>query len=212
MRYPHLIFDLDDTLIDSFSQYVAVHQRVAAELEMRVPSRDELIVYLDTWERTLERLWPDADLAPFVARYHTLTHEHPYPAIAGAREALPQLRERGHRLWVVTKRSRRLLSLRMRQAELDAALFDGIFALEDQPAPKPDPRCFAPVWRALGGPRPEQSLYIGDRVEDERAASAAGVSFVAVGTGPEGLAAFAHVPSSHHLTSAAQLPHWLEGT
>jgi len=210
MRFPCLIFDLDDTLIDSFSQYVALHQRVAADLELRVPSRDELVVYLDTWERTLARLWPEVDLSPFMERYASLTSEHPYPPVAGACETVARLRARGHSLWIVTKRSRRLLSLRMRQAGLEEAHFEGIFAFEDQPAPKPDPRCFEPVWRATGGAQPQHSLYIGDRAEDEQAASAAGLTFVAVGTGPEGLSAFGDVPASHRLGSVAGLPGWLE--
>ena len=210
-RYPDLVFDLDDTLIDSFSPYVAAHQRIAEELRMRVPSREELVVYLDTWERTLARLWPDADLGPFMARYAELTHEYHYPPIDGVLDSLAVLRERGHRLWIVTKRSRRLLGLRMQQAGLSADHFQGIFAFEDQPVTKPDPRCFEPVWRA--GARPEQSLYVGDRVDDLLAASAAGMVFVAVSTGPEGAAAWegppARVAARHRPQSAAELPAWL---
>ena len=205
MRYPNLIFDLDDTLIDSFGQYVAAHQRVAAELSLRVPSRDELVVYLSTWEETLQRLWPGVDPAPFMARYLTLVTQYPYPAVPGVRATLAKLRELGHHLTIVTKRSRRHLALRMEQAELPMALFDGIFAVEDQPAPKPDPRCFEPVWELLGEARPERCLYVGDRLDDQRAAAGAGITFVAVGTGPEGLAVFdGHVPKSHQLDSAGR--------
>ncbi|MBK8593326.1 MAG: HAD family hydrolase [Sandaracinaceae bacterium] len=207
MRYPDLIFDLDDTLIDSFAPYVAAHQRVAEELRMRVPSRDELVVYLDTWERTLERMWPDTDLDPFMTRYAELTHEYEYPPIAGcwirSGSCASADTACGSSPSAHAGCSRCACSRRG-----SAEHFHGIFAFEDQPVTKPDPRCFEPVWQA--GARPEQSLYVGDRVDDQLAASSAGVVFVAVATGPEGAVAWERiVPASHRLESAAELPAWL---
>lgn len=216
MRYPVLIFDLDDTLIESFPEYVRLHQRIAAELDWPVPSAAELIHYGPTWEHTLARLWPGADLDPFIARYEQLADDHCYSAIDGVCDALEQLRSRGHSLWIVTKRSRSRLTQRMDQAGLSPALFTGIFAYEDQPASKPDPRCFEPVWRALGQPSPERAVYVGDRADDQLAASAAGVCFVGVRTGPEhharvdGPCFLDTLAPEHVLDSAAELPCWLE--
>ena len=101
-------------------------------------------------------------------RYEALADDHRYPAIVGACDALEQLRARGHSLWIVTKRSRSRLAQRMNQAGLAPSLFTGIFAYEDQPASKPDPRCFEPVWRALGRCTPEHSVYVGDRADDQQ--------------------------------------------
>lgn len=213
MRYPVLIFDLDDTLIESFPEYVRLHQRLARDLSWRVPTAAELVHYGPTWEATLERLWPGAGLDEFMARYETLADDHCYPAIAGVPTALAQLREVGHSLWIVTKRSRRRLAQRMDQAGLRRDLFEGIFAYEDQPASKPDPRCFEPVWRELGGPAGERALYVGDREDDHIAARAAGLGFVGVRTGPEhvdGASFLDALPTEHVLDSAAALPDWLE--
>lgn len=216
MRYPVLIFDLDDTLIESFPEYVRLHQRIAGDLAWRVPSAAELIHYGPTWEQTLARLWPDGDLHEFMARYEELADDHCYPAIVGANDALEQLRGRGHSLWIVTKRSRSRLAQRMDQAGLSPSLFTGIFAYEDQPVSKPDPRCFEPVWRALGRPRPEHAVYVGDRADDQLAASAAGLCFVGVRTGPEHHARvdansfLDALPPEHVLDSVAELPGWLE--
>lgn len=218
MRYPVLIFDLDDTLIESFPAYATLHQRVASELGWRVPSAVELVHYGDTWEQTLAQLWPDAALEPFMQRYDELADHHPYPAIAGVCDALTHLRARGHSLWIVTKRSRSRLVQRMSQAGLERELFDGIFAHEDQPAAKPDPRCFEPVWRqlgsGLGSGMGERAVYVGDREDDMLAAHRAGLRFIGVRTGPEHhtradsfLDALA---SEHVLDSAAELPSWLE--
>lgn len=212
MAKPVLIFDLDDTLIESFPEYVRLHQRIAADLGWRVPSDDELVHFGPTWEDTLARLWPQSSLDPFLARYEQLADDHCYPAIDGVPEALAELRAGGHSLWIVTKRSRRRLAQRMDQAGLAAALFEGIFAYEDQPVSKPDPRCFDPVFAALGHHPGEGALYVGDRADDHLAARGAGLGFVGVRTGPEtgwlatGDAAPAH---THVLDSAAELPSWL---
>jgi phosphoglycolate phosphatase len=226
MRYPVLIFDLDDTLIESFPEYVRMHQRIAGDLGWPIPSAHELVHYGPTWEDTLTRLWPSTDLAPFIDRYEQVADEHPYRAIAGVPEALEQLRGRGHSLWIVTKRSRTRLVQRMDQAGLARELFAGIFAVEDQPIAKPHPRCFEPVWAALGAGSidaavREQALYVGDREDDHIAARAAGLGFVGVRTGPEhhtrapdssdpSKSWLDALPDEHVLDSAAQLPTWLE--
>jgi phosphoglycolate phosphatase len=214
MRYPVLIFDLDDTLIESFPEYVRMHQRIAGELGWPVPSASELVHYGPTWEDTLARLWPNTKLEPFIARYEQVADQHPYSAIPGVPEALVSLRSRGHSLWIVTKRSRHRLVQRMDQAGLSRELFAGIFAFEDQPVAKPDPRCFEPIWHALGKAAREQALYVGDREDDHLAARAAELPFIGVRTGPEHLAGarsfLDELPDEHVLDSAAHLPSWLE--
>lgn len=204
-----LIFDLDDTLIESFPAYVRLHVRVAAELGWRVPSRAELVEYGPTWHATLARVWPGHDLDAFVARYDALADAHPYRPVPGAVQALHRLRTQGHRLWVVTKRERLRLQQRLVQAELPGALFQGIFCNEDVPEPKPSPRCFEPIATALGR-APTRPIYVGDRDDDRIAAQAAGIEFVAVCTGPERALGFPHQhPPSHVLPSVVGLPAWL---
>lgn len=208
-RRTPVIFDLDDTLIESFPTYARLHQKVAAELGWPVPSHEALIHYAATWEDTLSILWPGAAIARFVERYDELANDHPYPAVAGAEAALRALREAGHSLWIVTKRSRRRLAQRMAQARLSHELFDGIFAAEDQPFVKPHPDCFTPVWKALGE-RPAGAVYVGDRHEDRAAAEAAGIGFYAVLTGPEVARGFpGDLPESWVVPSVAHLPRLL---
>jgi phosphoglycolate phosphatase len=201
-----LIFDLDDTLIESFPTYARLHQKVAAELGLPVPTREALVTYGATWEETLAALWPTADLAAFVRRYDEIANDHPYPAITGARAALEALHAAGHSLWIVTKRSRRRLFDRLAQAGLPVALFTGIFPAESQPRTKPHPECFTPVWDALGK-RVDDAIYVGDRHEDRRAAEAAGIGFYAVMTGPEVTVGFPGDLAPHAiLESVAHLP------
>jgi phosphoglycolate phosphatase len=205
---PLLIFDLDDTLIDSFPAYVSLHQRLAEELEWRIPSTDELIAYGPTWEATLRRLFPDRDVQVFIDRYELIADELVYPAFPGVIDALDTLNGRGHSMWVVSKRSTRRIISRMVDAGIRPEVFKGVFANEDQPAPKPDPRCFEPVWDAVGGQR--DAVYFGDRHEDRLAADAAGLRFVGVSTGPEGSrGAFADLPVENRIATAAEVPSWV---
>ena len=205
-----VLFDLDDTLIESFPTYLRLHQAIARELGWPVPSRRALSAYGESWRATLARLWPGRDLAPFLARYDELADQHPYPAISGVHEMLATLRERGHSLWIVTNRGERRLAQRMGEANLDAGWFAGVFPRERQPAGKPSPRCFEPVWQAMGG-RPPRAIYVGDRADDARAARAADLEFVAVATGPEAaLGSFpGDLPHQAHLPTAATLHDWL---
>jgi phosphoglycolate phosphatase len=211
---PVLIFDLDDTLVQSFPSYAALHQRVAADLGWPVPTVDELVPYGHDWVQTLERLFPTRELDGFMARYDEVAHEHPYEAIPGVIAALTDLRNEGHSLYVVTKRDRTRLATRLAEAGISETLFDGIFPRESQPVTKPSPRCFEPVWAALGrdqgaslSPLP---IYVGDRDEDRIAATQAGIRFIAVQTGPEVALGFPRdTEPSHVIPSAAHLPAWL---
>jgi HAD superfamily hydrolase (TIGR01549 family) len=201
-----LIFDLDDTLIESFPTYARLHQRVASELGLPVPSREALVAYGATWEATLAALWPEANLDHFMRRYDEIANDHPYPAITGAVPALRSLRAAGHSLWIVTKRSRRRLHHRLSQAGIPAELFDGIFPAEAQPRTKPHPDCFAPVWAALGR-QDRQAVYVGDRHEDRAAAEGAGIGFFAVLTGPEVSVGFpGDLGEEAVMSSVAELP------
>ena len=208
MVLPELIFDLDDTLIRSFDGYVELHQRIASELGWPVPTADELVEYGPTWPETLARLWPGRSLDPFLARYEEIADDVRYPAFEGVVEALVDLHGRGRRLWIVSQRSRTRMGQRMAEAGLREEWFAGIFAHEDQPFGKPDPRCFTPVWDRIGGPR--HALYVGDRQGDRLAAEAAGLPFLAVQTGPEARRGFpGDLEPTRVLTSAAEVPDWL---
>jgi len=212
---PILIFDLDDTLIRSFPSYAASHQRVAGDLGWEVPTIPELVPYGRDWADTLSRLFPDRNVEAFMRRYDEIAHEHPYDALPGALEALTEVRRRGHSLYIVTKRDRTRLAARLAEAGIDQGLFEGIFPRESQPAPKPDPRCFEPVWAAIGIPHGAAlsplPIYVGDREEDRLAATSAGIEFVAVLTGPEASVGFPRdLDGSNILGSIAELPRWLE--
>jgi len=212
-----LIFDLDDTIIESFPGYVKLHQSVAGELKWRVPDEDELTKYGPTWEATVARIWPGIDLAPFFKRFEEILESVVYAPFDGVLTTLEQLREKGHRQFIVTKRSSRRLDFRLEQAGIHRHWFEGIFPSDHGPAPKPDPRCFEPVWEKVGwhpknaeSGEPARALYVGDRAEDQLVANRAGIPFVAVRTGPEAKRGFPGADAPYVLDSLRELPALLE--
>ncbi len=209
MAHLGVAFDLDDTLIESFPTYVALHQRVAADLGWPVPSERDLVAYDGGWRPTLRRLFPGRPIERFVARYDALADRHPYPAIAGALAVIDRLERLGVPMWIVTSRSRRRLGLRMAQAGLAPSRFAGIFCREDLPAPKPSPRCFEPV-AAHPAAAGRRLVYVGDRWDDRAAARGAGVPFVGVATGPEARTDLGPPPGALSLASVADLLPYLD--
>lgn len=208
-----LIFDLDDTLIASFEAYSDCHRRVAGVLGWPQLEDADLVIYDRDFPSTLTRHYPGRDVSIFIETWRREMVAFPTAPIAGVAAALLELRARGHHLWVVTSRAREHLALRMQQGGLDEAWFDGVFAFDDQPAPKPDPRCFEPVWRRCRptGVAHKPALYVGDRGGDGEAAQAAGIAFVAVRTGPEVRHGFpSGLRERDVLDDVTQLVQWLD--
>lgn len=212
----HVIFDLDDTLIASFEGYSLVHSKAASALGLPLLSHAELAPYAVDFPTTLMAQYghlPGFDAEAFIAEWDRIADDHPYQAISGVRQALSRLREEGRELWIVTSRSRRRLAQRMQEGGIPEEWFRGVFPREDQPRQKPHPDCFEPIWQRLGtrpGDPSLQVLFVGDRHDDQRAAHAAGIPFVAVRTGPEAKLGFpAAIPEGHVLDSAAEIADWL---
>lgn len=209
-----IIFDLDDTLIESFTGYSRVHRLTARALGLPELPEDDLVAYDADFVATLRRQYGtvlgfDPDL--FVAEWDRIADDHPYAAIDGVIAALLELRRRRAELWVVTSRGRRRLEQRMREGGLSFEWFRGVFPREDQPRQKPHPDCFEPVWTALGarpGDARLRAVFVGDREVDRRAALSAGIPFLAVRTGPEVRLGFPR-DVEHVLETAAHVPDWL---
>lgn len=212
-----IIFDLDDTLIHSFDGYSTVHQETARALGLPVLCHDELVLYDKDFPSTLHHQYGHLsgfDPQRFIDQWDLIADAHPYRGVDGVHDALKQLIDAGHDLWIVTSRSARRLFQRMTESGLEREWFRGIFPREDQPQQKPHPSCFEPVWQALGA-RPgdaelEHVFYVGDRECDQLAAAAAGVPFIAVRTGPEVRQGFPRgIPNSQILDTVADVPRWL---
>ncbi len=164
-------FDLDMTLIDTVTGFVATLDALAAELGLELPSAE-----------LSSNLGPPLDhlLAPYVApeamgaavdRFRALypdTAIHPTAALAGAAEALQSVRRHGGRTVLVTGKFAPNARLHVEHLGLDVDVVEG------------------QVWGGGKGDvlrRHGAQLYVGDHVHDVEGARAAGIPSVSVSTG-----------------------------
>jgi len=185
---PCILFDLDYTLADSSEAIVAcIAYALSALGHAPVRAADARatigLSLPDAYARLIGRT-DGEDSARFAALF--LAHADQVMVagtrmLPGAAEVVRTLRDRGHRLGIVTsKRATIVRQVLARERLLDA--FEAVVGSEDAPRLKPDPAPLHVALARLGCP-PEDALYVGDSVADARAAEAAGVAFCAVLTG-----------------------------
>ena len=190
---PRLVmFDLDGTLVDSVpdlaaavDQVLALRGRPAAGVERvkdwvgngaLVLVRRALAGNIDHAE--VNEAEAQAALADFMQAYsggHAATTVY-----AGVLELLGWLRERGVLLSVITNKPERFVAPLLEEKGLGR--FDWIIGGDTLPVKKPDPAGLLQIMTAAGVTA-QQSLFVGDSLNDVLAARAAGVRVVAVSYG-----------------------------
>jgi phosphoglycolate phosphatase-like HAD superfamily hydrolase len=212
--FTNIIFDLDDTLMDSTGSFILANQQVAKKLELRIPTEDECIAYGNSWEDFIAKTWPGIDVNWFKAQYLPIANRIVYKLIEGVNPVLEEMAQsRG--LYVLTKRAKETLAVRVEQTGLQIDLFEEIYCNEDVQFKKPDYRTFNEIFDHIlkkdGYYSRSEILSIGDKVDDYIASRDAGLHFVAVRsryTAPEdfireGLA------EEKIIDSVARLPDWI---
>lgn len=184
------IVDLDGTMVDTLGDFVAVLNRVLAELalpavergfvERTVGKGSEHLV-----RRTLAHVGAGADRYDEAwARYqhHYLdvngAHAVVYPGVA---EGLTRLRAQGLRLACLTNKPTAFALPLLRQKRLDG-FFEAVFGGDAFDRKKPDPLPLLKTCEALAS-TPARTLMIGDSSNDAQAARAAGCPVVLVSYG-----------------------------
>jgi pyrophosphatase PpaX len=185
MRYPIALFDLDGTLIDS-GPIIIASMRHAARAVLGVEV-DEVKVRaaiggpgLVAQMRELDPERVDALVDAYRAHNEPLHDE--LEAFDRMLDVLPRLRERGHRLGIVTAKRRMTVELAFDRFPELRDLAEVLIGADDTERHKPDPD---PLYAALAqmGAEPHEAAYIGDSPFDIRAAKAGGLFAVAVGWG-----------------------------
>jgi phosphoglycolate phosphatase len=196
LRYEHVAFDLDGTLIDSRADLAAAVNHVLRALGLAELPATTLQGYVGEGARVLvaralgpqhaDRIEPAFEL--FLARYgaHLLDATRAYPGIP---ELLSALAARGVTLSVLSNKP----------AAMSRAIVDGlglgrhfveVLGGDSLPTRKPDPEGLELLRARTGTPR-ERMLLVGDSGIDVHTARAADVAFCGVGWGltPDGLLA-----------------------
>jgi HAD superfamily hydrolase (TIGR01662 family) len=187
MKYKAIIFDLDDTLLESRLVVWEHHKHVAKKF-YNIDLTDEEI--RKHWGKPLTQLighlYKNSD-----------TVENMHNAVKSVREdfrkkiypdavdVIKKILEEGALVGVLSASNIDHIKEDLIRFNVPIDLFISIQGEEHTTAHKPDPNVFAPMLEKLStkGIKKEEVLYVGDSLDDFRAASGAGVNFIGVTTG-----------------------------
>lgn len=200
MRYTHIAFDIDGTLLDSrYACLRSLQDTLEAAKGVR-PSQEELLFTYALPSRKVLEFFQFSDLSAGQDLWdkHYTKYEDTVRPFPGIPELVEELTRRGCSLGIITSQSRRDYAAGFARLPL-AASFPTVIRSDDVAEPKPSP---LPLLRymELTGCSPEELLYIGDQEADLLCAKRAGVDFAFAGWGtPEGLEAELQLDSPEEL-------------
>jgi pyrophosphatase PpaX len=184
VRYPVVLFDLDGTVIDS-GAIILASMRHAAETVVGGEYEDaELMKAVGGpgLEAQMHALDPDrVDELVRVYRAHNEALHDTLECCVGVDEVLVALKDRGHRLGIVTAKRRLTVDLAFARLPIEH-LFETVVGGDETERHKPEPEPLLLALERLGA-SPDQAAYVGDSPFDMQAAKAAGLFAIGVSWG-----------------------------
>jgi pyrophosphatase PpaX len=184
VRFPVVLFDLDGTVIDS-SAIILASMRHAAETVVGGEWTDHDLMKAvggPGLEDQMVALDPNrVDELVRIYRAHNEPLHDTLEYCAGMDVVLAELKERGHRLGIVTAKRRITVELAFARLPLEH-LFETVVGGDETERHKPDPE---PLLLALDrlGASSGDAAYVGDSPFDMQAAKAAGLYAIGVSWG-----------------------------
>lgn len=181
MKYPIVLLDVDDTLLDfQAAEACALRDTLTAR---NIPATDENVALYSrvnrSWWEKFERgecekselLWLrfqeffsllGVDFEPKEAQheYHENLGKYAF-LIPGAEDLCRELKSRGHRLYVVTNGTAYIQHRRFGASGLEPYM-DGVFISEEMGTQKPAPEFFEKVFAALEWSDKDKCIILGD--------------------------------------------------
>jgi pyrophosphatase PpaX len=184
VRYPIVLFDLDGTVIDS-GAIILASMRHAAETVVGGDWRDEQLLQAvggPGLEAQMVALDPNrVDELVRVYRAHNEPLHDTLECCTGMEDVLTTLKDRGHRLGIVTAKRRVTVDLAFARLPIEH-LFETVVGGDETDHQKPDPAPLLLALRRLGA-QPGQAAYVGDSPFDMQSAKAAGLYAIGVSWG-----------------------------
>lgn len=186
MAYKHIVFDVDGTLLDSEQIMLKAFSKALDRVmgEGHYP-KDLSFLFKEPTIRALERIHcPDIPaVLDLLADYYAdlSAGEDLFP---GLEQVLYGLSDQGFGLGIVTSRTQEEFAAGFESRPVQD-LFDQVICLDDVSFAKPDPEPLL-LYCRLAGAQAEEVLFIGDSIDDQRCAIAAGVTFALAGWGLKG--------------------------
>lgn len=201
-RYPHVLFDLDGTLIDSAAAILASYRDAFARAGVTPARPIEADIVGPPLQETLELLTaggtPEqitALAAAFKASYDSGGYRHT-EVYAGIEAMLEALRAAGCRLSIATNKRLHPTQLILRHLGWSQH-FDAVYALDLFEPRLPHKAAMIARLLADRGIALAEAVYVGDRAEDGEAATANRLPFIAATWG------------YGSLSTAELAPHWV---
>ncbi len=184
MRYPTVLFDFDGTIVDSGAMILSSFRHATRTVLAREIPDAELAAAVGgstifEQMRSFDRDRVD-ELVEAYRAHNTPLHDE-LRAFHGMEELLGRLRDKGHRLGIVTAKRRRTIDLAFAVLDLER-FFDALVTADSTARHKPDPEPVREALRLLGS-APGEAAFVGDSPFDMAAGSAAGVFTVGVSWG-----------------------------
>ncbi|WP_018464727.1 HAD family hydrolase [Segatella paludivivens] len=177
MKYKHLLFDIDGTLVDNESAVINTWQQTIQELVGRHFEKDELTFVLGIpGVTTMKKLGIENSEEAF-ARWSELFQEHrnEISLFDGIEEMINELKNKQYKLGLITSRTRDELSNDDALCKI-FHLFDIAICVTDTAHPKPSADPILAYFEKTGA-TPAETLYVGDAAYDSQCAVNANVDF-----------------------------------
>lgn len=193
-RIRAVIFDLDDTLVESTVDFAKfrrlVIQRIGAygeDVTFYSPNETIVKIIARFEDRMRNRGIDENEIRTMLADLDRimdgveLERVSETTAINGAVELLGYLRKKGIRIGILTRGCEEYALTALRITGMQT-LVDKVECRNSNTKAKPDPDSYLNLVRALGVPK-EETIFVGDNPIDAQCAANAGVPFLAVRTG-----------------------------
>jgi len=173
-----VLFDVDGVIYDNSKEIIDFFKKTAELFGLNVPSDVELFNHFgESWDEILDVIWPGIDKEKFNHKFlEIVKNKNHVPKLNdNVKSTLENLKEK-YRIAAVSGGTKESIRIRFKNDDI-FHLFDFIIAAEDTKKHKPFPD---PLLKACERMNiaPKDTVYIGDAINDYRAAKAAGTHFI----------------------------------
>lgn len=186
-----VVFDLDNTLVDSGVDFREMRRRLTQYVRSQRPEMEGIdesrttYQLIDAFRATVS---DQQELSEHMARIHGIMDEVEMESVENTRPlgdvrgVLSELREMGIKIGLLTRSCERYAEAAISSIGCLEA-FDAMSCRNTNEPAKPDPRSLINLAKKLGV-RPSSIIVVGDHVMDGECARSAGALFAGVRTGP----------------------------
>lgn len=177
-----IVFDYDDTLVKSSEALYSADSKTAISLGLANPTREE---YFALWGKPhiemIKVLHPSISQSQYLGQYKKIYDPSHLELFSEVKPLLKKIAMKKIKIAVLSSKEKSFLEEHLRYAEISDYV-EHIHSSESSKYKKPDPRVFEDIIKHFKT-EPSEILYVGDQVADFKAASKAGLQFIAVTTG-----------------------------